>query len=1011
MEEKKIDEQEALESFFRFYKDGFAETRPMYEYIVGALAKVEIEGKPIIPDEYTKGEDGAFLKPGEILDNIIKKCEELDLAEVQASNGKVKESKIGLQGFFTFLGYTEKEYKAVGDEALKNLLSEEGIKGVEIPKIEPKRAESLEEIAAREEESRKRSFIEAQAFLGELAAGPYFPRLTCTSASHFMSTGSIMQIGCSQGKTSVVAMTTYEQFKMGKKVFSTSSAPGLVPENYDEARAFYEKMGIEEEFCCISQNKEDKTDHIVVFHKMKEGDSSLKYEIRADGKILVETKVNDKTEMLPLEFSEAEIESLGLVSDGKGGYNFESSVQIMMKNKGIIMADTITLGKFQDLMPERNENGVVPDSFLIVDEADAELLDTNPQEILGREYSEKVAENRWSMRQKAKLAIDEFKGSPSDLEKYAKDSKIPIDFIIDAYEAKKIDKIDKNGEPINYKVKDGQIFILNPNTNVMIPASQGLTQAIIANDSKLSKIHNEFKELEVLGETDIPQLFSNFEIASLMSGTMQDKGMSEYATSEQIKAYENARKVFLTRCGAGVKASERRGVIDWKLVTPKTREEKGDVIVGLEGINRDNNEKPELSTIPKDDLGLGWREYLEKNGEALEAIWKSEVQKEAKIRSEAGQPVMISVYGDRNPGAGKIPTYSDKNQIGSKENGTDDHKIKDDTCMFVNDGKGEIACFDDFYGRGYTFKFIERKNGEIVRNAKGKPVKADKGGHVLISSLPQNSRNLEQFLFRVARGGDKGSSSVMISPNDPVIVGYLEKLENEQGPEVANKYFNSILSGQKKVMEMVADIYPKQTIELFMKKASEIDATKTYKQNLAIVEEYIKTVVDLEKIENPDEIISIYQKEYNKQIVKRNKMNRTIGVNPENEYEETQDLLKSTAKFLIAKGKLKNPEQIVAVLPIGLSKEELETIIPDRTLLENVITLIDKINSFNTRQEKNTENKSASRKTGKEIFEATIEDTEYNLSEVEKSLANIQKAKKEAQQSREGQEAIVNEGR
>ena len=178
----------------------------------------------------------------------------MDLAEVQDKKGKVKEYNIGLQGFFASLGYTENEkgkngledaFKKIGDEALKYLPLEEGLEGDE-----------------------RRSLIEAQAFLGELAAGPYFPRLTCTSASHFMSVGSIMQIGCSQGKTSVVAMTTYEQLKMGKKVFSTSSAPGLVPENYDEARKFYEKMGIEEDFCCISQNMKDKTDHIVLFHKL-----------------------------------------------------------------------------------------------------------------------------------------------------------------------------------------------------------------------------------------------------------------------------------------------------------------------------------------------------------------------------------------------------------------------------------------------------------------------------------------------------------------------------------------------------------------------------------------------------------------------------------------------------------------------------------------------------------------------------------------------------------------------
>lgn len=1002
MEEKDFDEKEALNGFFRFYEDGFEETRPMYEHIIGALSKVQGEdGKPVIPDEYTKGEDGETLAPAQILDNIIEKCKELDLAEVQDKKGKVKEYNIGLQGFFASLGYTENEkgkngledaFEKIGDEALKYLPLEEGLEGDE-----------------------RRSLIEAQAFLGELAAGPYFPRLTCTSASHFMSVGSIMQIGCSQGKTSVVAMTTYEQLKMGKKVFSTSSAPGLVPENYDEARKFYEKMGIEEDFCCISQNMKDKTDHIVLFHKMKEGDPSLKYEIRADGTIRVEkiSKENgkEKSEMESKVLSIEEIESLGLVSDGKGGFIFEASVKKMMADKGIIMGDTITLGKYQDLMPERNENGVIDDSFLIVDEADAELLDTQPQEFTGKEYSEKTAINRWNMRLKAKQAMDQFKGEPSDLEKYSKSLKIPLDFIVDAYEAKQMDKRDENGEPVNYQVKEGKIFVLNPNTNVMIPASQGLTQAILANDSELAKRHTEFKELEVLGETDIPKLFSNFEIASLMSGTMQDKGLSDYSTPEQIKAYENARQVFFTRCGNGVKTSALNGVIDWKLVTPKTREEKGDVIVGLEGIDRDNKGDTELSTIPTTNQGLGWREYLETNGEALEAKWKSEILKEAETRSKDGQPVMISVYGDRNPGDGKIPTYTDKNQIGSEENGTKDHKIKDDTCMFVNDGIGEIACFDDFYGRGYTFKFIDRKDGQVVRDNKDKPVKTAKGGHVLITSLPQNSRNLEQFLFRVARGGDKGSSSVMISPNDPVIVGYLEKLEKEQGPEVANAYFSSILSGQKKVMEMVADIYPEQTKELFLRKANEIDAIKAYKEALMTDKDNISKIGSLDKDLNIDEVLAAYESEYSKQIVKRSKLNRVAGVDPENEFAEIDDLNKVTIKNLIARGKLKNITEIVAILPIGLSQDELADIIPDEQIRESVTSLTDKISRYNEKQEQKKETETIGRDFGPEIMDATREDSEYNLSEVEKALADIQKAKKIEQQIISDKESEKEEGR
>ena len=852
---------EETKEFFRFYdaeKDGFDETRPMYEKIIEAFAK---SGQ--LPEEFIVLDENGQIDRKETLDKVVEECKRIDQAEIERTGGLVKEDNIGLAGFFNSHGIdvsskeAAEERKKMGQDALDKMPKED-----EVP------------------ESEKKSYYEAKAFLGSLAAGPYFPRSTCASAAHFMGEGHIMQIGCSQGKTSVVAMTTYEQFKAGKKVFSTSSSPGLVPENYDEARKFYEKMGVAEDFCAISQNANDNVDHIVLFHNGK------KYEVRSDGEIRVEI---DK-EMQPSKLSKEEMEELQLIVSEDGSYNFEESVRNMMASKGIIMGDTITLGKYQHLMPKRNGNGVIEGSFLIVDEADAELLDTYPQEILGKKYEGNELAYRRENREAARDTVAAFKGDPSDLEKLAEEKGLPLDFLLDAYEAKM-----NFSEPEKYDVRDGKIFVLNPNTNVMMPASQGLTQAILANDKSLEYI----PEREVLGETDIPKLFSNFETASLMSGTMQDKGITQ---EEMTEDYKNKRMNFLKQCGPGVALSASDGVRDWRLVTPKTRDEKGSVIVTKEGILRDllkpkDERGKDIETSPEEIIE-DWKEYLEKNGKELEDRWRKEVQEEAEIRSNLGRPVMVSVYGDRNPMEGAtdpvsgkpVETYTDKHQI-AKDG--DIHKIGDDKCLFVKNGKGEIATFDDFYGRGYTFKFGKMdEKGNPVTDEKGKIEKKDDGGHVLITSLPQNSRNLEQFLFRVARGGDKGSSSIIISPNDPVLVAFLEKLEAEKGKDAANKYFKGVMDDSIKVDDIVKDIYPKETEKIFMEKAQLIGTMREYEQYLDI---------KMSKITDMDEAAR-YSKEFKKQMVTEMKYYRQCGVLSKEERDERiSKLLESVQKSLDVK--------------------------------------------------------------------------------------------------------------
>lgn len=998
MEEKDINE--SLNKFFRFYEDGYEETKPAYEKIIKAFV------------------DAGVLDEKTTIDSVINKCKEIDKAEVIRTNGKVKEANIGLQGYFAQLGYSKENLK--NDENARKLYNKFGLDAENLPKKADDRLEAINkaigEVALKKildnDKEKNRATIEAASFLGELAAGPYFPRTTCFSASHFMSEGHIMQIGCSQGKTSVVAMTTYMQLMQGKKVFSTSSAPGLVPENYDEAKAFYEKMGIEEEFCSISQNEKTNEDHIVLFHRgnNKEGktkEPSEKYEIRKSGKIYIEREEKNseaKTVKVMYEIKEGEnglyIENsnseildisvstltelsteLGMI-EKNGNINFEESVKKMMNEKNIIMGDTITLGKYKDLIPKD------ADKHLIVDEADAEMYDTQPQEILGKEYLEE-AKSRWEKRLQAQQKMNGVilkKGienvTREDLEGLVTD-KVPLDFIVDAYEATKFSKTNLATNEKPYEVKEGKIFVINPNTNVMQPASQGLAQAIIANDQELRKEHEKFIEHEVLGETDISDLLSEFDLVSLMSGTMQDKGMKEGSDPQ----YKEKRIRFFQKCSVALGAVASKGVIDWKLVTPKTREERGNVIVTTKGViyNPDpDKEKGEKELTTNGEEGVpDWRTYIYENKDALEDNWKNLVQEEAQRRSEKGQPVMVSIYGDRNPMEPNVPIYTAQNQKDSKK-------------MFVDKkGFGEIACFDDFYGRGYTFKFLDEKTGE----------KSNNGGHVLITSLPQNSRNLEQFLFRVARGGDKGSSSIIISPTDPVLLKYLEKIESapEKGTEVANEFFNKVITGELSVDEIVATIYPEETKAIFNEKLHELEMKDVLNDYSKDMQSSISIIDEIGNGKKTD-LSERYVKQYNKEVLKQMKLNKQIGT-PES-LEEQCDLadkiVKSTLKEMMKEHKIQNASELVALLPVGLTLEELEEIIPDGKLKYEVLTTMKKIDAYIERKnaiqlkEENTtdiEQSDNKRDTAVETFRAASQDIEYTLSETEKALAEIRESK------------------
>ena len=216
-------------------------------------------------------------------------------------------------------------------------------------------------------------------------------------------------------------------------------------------------------------------------------------------------------------------------------------------------------------------------------------------------------------------------------------------------------------------------------------------------------------------------------------------------------------------------------------------------------------------------------------------------------------------------------------------------------------------------------------------------------------------------------------------------------------------------------MEMVADIYPELTVELFKEKASQIDAIKVYEDSLKVAKSRMLEIGKAGKYEEKtNNLLLEFEKEYRKQMVIQAKLNRQTGIDEEGAKKNLDILMKNTVKSLVSSGKFKNAAEIVAVLPIGLSKEELEDIIPDKNLLEDVINLDTKVNRYIDKKnrpkdeiikEEITEEKKE-RDVQSEILEATKEDTEYNFSEAEKALASIQEVKVTSKQQTKGEQQV-----
>ena len=764
----------------------------------------------------------------------------VDSPEAQAV--EFKEARFGFSGFlkrYTQIDETpELDHKEVGKRALENI---------------NKRSET--NISDRD----KRLNDSARALFAHMATG-YLPRSTIVTASQMVADGAMMQIGCSQGKTTILAFASYIDMQKGLKVMNTSSNPGLVLDNFNEFCAPYDLLGASNQMCAITRDSNDK-DMVVTRENLGDHGPYITTQVNEEGEItfpeLVRpelkknaTKKEQESYQEALEKYQKKVKEVA-EHIGIAGYEsmspeeiikavrdycisngivdptipFENRVRDAIQNKGIVMADSMTLLKYErflDELPKDLKTGSIKDSICMCDEADCEFLDARPYEITGAEYSKEVQDQRFELRKKAdELIKAKLKsGEPftrEDLEGMASESNLPLEFLMDAFDVRT--QMRQEGEDYVIDPETKKVTTLNQDKRVLEADTQGHVQAIFAMRANEGEdISAKPNEREVLDVKYPYQVIGKYNLHSLISGTMEDRGLSQYRGNAEglYNRYAAAREALFETMGFRTPATQ--GVVNFRTVGPLTREDKGMVMAPPDG-DREIDDAGKL--IADENFSLGgqsWKEYVDQHRDDLERTWIERVHHEVERRT-AEKPVLVSVL-DKEQGKklGAPIVYTDGNKPSEE--------MKEDGKMVFH--KGEAYYMDDAYGRGYNSKFD------------------GKDGHVIITSLPTNSRNLEQFLYRVARGGDKGSSSMIISPTDPKLEEFLSNMDEQarlnegrptadqigqyqslfrDDPETWNKvltgevklsdaYFTSLMQGKIPLDRLVFDMYPEQTIEI-----------------------------------------------------------------------------------------------------------------------------------------------------------------------------------------------------
>ena len=221
---------------FRFYEksDGYENLTPqLYENYITEMLKAyqELGGDISQLSKFIELDEKGKIKTVK-MDELIADCRAADdkmisTEDVEDSLSEFKEDDYGLAGFWKRHTTIDQEdgntigisHKSIGRKALENISKNPGLQGDE-----------------------KRIQDSNKVLFAHLATTKFLARSTIVTAAQSVSDGAMMQIGCSQGKTTVLAYASYIDMMNGIKVMNTSSNPGLVLDNFSEFERIYRAL-------------------------------------------------------------------------------------------------------------------------------------------------------------------------------------------------------------------------------------------------------------------------------------------------------------------------------------------------------------------------------------------------------------------------------------------------------------------------------------------------------------------------------------------------------------------------------------------------------------------------------------------------------------------------------------------------------------------------------------------------------------------------------------------------
>lgn len=530
-----------------------------------------------------------------------------------------------------------------------------------------------------------------------------------------------LQMGCGQGKTGVLAFAAYQKMKKDEQVFLTSSTPILAAEALDTLEYYY-NLGMAQDLVLVSPEGVTRA---------KLNDDKEPYtQLNSKGvpKVVRETinfadiSSEEKKELLTSIYSSTKL----VVSDNATlmQHQMEGFLQGPPKTRALLAdeADYSLLDSYQPVQKTQDYTDEQVASKMIGRQKAYEILEAVKASLGMDRLCNKDDDNQYvDFTQEARLAVVEaIKQAGGDTEK--------SDLYDMVYDALVVDTVYQENR--DYQILDDGKTIISENraSGAAMDLPQGIQQALEVKLQAEGRYSGDItREKEVLSVTNIQKFFtSTFSKGktSFISGTL---GLdSEEVVSELNKNF---------------------------YIEPE-----------------DVYEAPPRETSIRDDRGKTLFQNTQDKHSAIIENALSEIR--------AGRPVLVGTISEKEIRALQEQLKGSDVRVLEYTAASETIFARDKEQMTDNDFQAKYGVAKDAYKKYEDFIKIEAgKENTITLGTsiigRGTTIKIsdeiNKAGgiHVIVDGLHEtSSRNQEQYLARVARGTDKGSTIEFFSMED-----------------------------------------------------------------------------------------------------------------------------------------------------------------------------------------------------------------------------------------------------